>query len=89
MYPGATKQLEQQLLVYYLIKRTHIVTVTEQMDRVLGLGVHARMSDGVKAAILEEAVQTSYEKAGRESCPISANLNENYTKSEYFRRFIK
>ena len=21
--------------------------------------------------------------------PISANLNENYTKSEYFRRFIK
>ena len=39
------------------------------LDRVLGLGVHARMSDGVKAAILEEAVQTSYEKAGRESCP--------------------
>lgn len=32
MYPGATKQLDQQqqLLVYYLIKRTHIVTVTEQ-----------------------------------------------------------
>ncbi|WP_334090207.1 ISLre2 family transposase [Helicobacter typhlonius] len=39
------------------------------LDRVLGLGAHARMSDGVKAAILEEAVQTSYEKAGKEACP--------------------
>lgn len=39
------------------------------LDRVLGLGAHARMSDGVKAAILKEAVQTSYEKAGREACP--------------------
>ena len=39
------------------------------LDRVLGLGAHARMSDGVKTAILEEAVQTSYEKAGREACP--------------------
>ena len=27
------------------------------------------MGDGVKAAILGEAVQTSYEKAGREACP--------------------
>jgi len=39
------------------------------LDRVLGLLPHARMSDGVKAAILEEAVQTSYEKAGKEACP--------------------
>ena len=39
------------------------------LDRVIGLGAHARMIDGVKAAILEEAVQTSYEKAGREACP--------------------
>ncbi len=39
------------------------------LDRVLGFGPHARMCDGVKAAILEEAVQTSYEKAGREACP--------------------
>lgn len=39
------------------------------LDRVLGFGAHARMSDGVKAAILEEAVQTSYEKAGRKACP--------------------
>ena len=39
------------------------------LDRVLGLFPHARMSDGVEAALLEEAVQTSYEKAGKEACP--------------------
>ena len=39
------------------------------LDRVLGLLPHARMSDGVEAALLEEAVQTSYEKAGKEACP--------------------
>jgi len=39
------------------------------LDRVLGFGPHARMCDGVKAAIPEEAVQTGYEKAGREACP--------------------
>ena len=39
------------------------------LDRVLGLLPHARMSDSVKAALLEEAVQTSYEKAGKEACP--------------------
>jgi len=39
------------------------------LDRVLGLLPHARMSDGVKAALLREAVQTGYEKAGREACP--------------------
>ena len=38
------------------------------LDRIPGLGAHARMSDGVKAAIIKEAVQTSYEKAGREAC---------------------
>ncbi len=39
------------------------------LDRIPRLGAHARMSDGVKASILEEAVQTSYEKAGRKACP--------------------
>ncbi len=39
------------------------------LDKVVGIGTHARMSDGVKADILEEAVQTSYEKAGKEACP--------------------
>ena len=39
------------------------------LDRDIGLSPHTRMSDGVKAALLEEAVQTSYEKAGREACP--------------------
>ena len=42
------------------------------LDRVIGLGAHARMIDGVKAAILEEAVQTSYEKAGRK--PVLGNV---------------
>ncbi len=39
------------------------------LDRILGLSPHARMCDGVKAALLREAVQTSYEKAGKEACP--------------------
>lgn len=39
------------------------------LDRILGFEPHARMSDGVKANLLEEAVQTSYEKAGQMSCP--------------------
>ena len=38
------------------------------LDRIPGFGAHARMSDGVKASILEESVQTSYEKAGRKAC---------------------
>ena len=38
------------------------------LDRILGLAPHIRMSDGVKAALLEEAVQTSYEKAGSKAC---------------------
>lgn len=39
------------------------------LDRVLGLEPHTRISDGVKASIAEEAVQTSYEKAGKMACP--------------------
>lgn len=39
------------------------------LDRILGLFPHAHMSDGMKAALLEKAVQTSYEKAGKEACP--------------------
>ncbi len=39
------------------------------LDRILGLLPHAHMSDGMKAALLEKAVQTSYEKAGKEACP--------------------
>ena len=39
------------------------------LDRVIGLSPHTRMSYGVNAAILEETVQTSYEKAGMEACP--------------------
>ena len=39
------------------------------LDRIVGICPHARMSGGVKAAMLKEAVQTSYEKAGKEACP--------------------
>lgn len=42
---------------------------TYLLDRIVGFGAHARMSDGVKADLLEEAVQTSYEKAGQMGCP--------------------
>ena len=38
------------------------------LDRILGWEPHTRMSDGVKAGILEEAAQSSYEKAGESVC---------------------
>ncbi len=38
------------------------------LDRILGLEPHTRMSDGVKAVILEAAAQSSYEKAGESAC---------------------
>lgn len=38
------------------------------LDRLLGFEAHTRMSDGVKAAILEAAAQDSYEKAGKDAC---------------------
>ena len=47
------------------------------LDRMLGLSPHARMCDGVKAAILEETVQTIYEKAGMEACPGECVSREN------------
>lgn len=34
------------------------------LDRILGLEPHARMTDEIKANLLEEAIQTSYEKVG-------------------------
>ena len=47
------------------------------LDRLLGISAHDRMSDGVKGAILEEAVQTIYEKAGMEACPGECVSREN------------
>ncbi len=47
------------------------------LDRLLGISAHDRMSDGVKAAILEEAVQIIYEKAGMEACPGECVSREN------------
>ena len=38
------------------------------LDRILGWEPHIRMSDGVKAKILETAVQDSYETAGKRAC---------------------
>lgn len=35
------------------------------LDRILGLSPHARLSGDAKAGLLEEAAQSSYEKAGR------------------------
>ena len=35
------------------------------LDRVMGLEKHARMTEDAEAGILEEAVQTSYEKGGK------------------------
>lgn len=35
------------------------------LDRILGLSPHARLSKDAKASLLEEAAQSSYEKAGR------------------------
>lgn len=39
------------------------------LDRILGWEPHTRMSDGVKANLLEAAAQGSYEKAGERACP--------------------
>lgn len=38
------------------------------LDRAVGWGAHTRVSDGVKAAMLEGAAQGSYERAGRAAC---------------------
>lgn len=38
------------------------------LDQLLGWGPHTRMSDGVKAGILEAAALGSYEKAGEKAC---------------------
>lgn len=38
------------------------------LDRFLGLEKHARMTEDAVAAMLEEAVQTSYRRGGEESC---------------------
>ena len=35
------------------------------LDRILGLSPHARLSEDAKAGLLEEAAQSSYEKASR------------------------
>ena len=35
------------------------------LDKVMGLEAHARMTEDAEARILEEAVQTSYEKSGK------------------------
>ena len=52
--------------------------IDNQVDtRLLGISAHDRMSDGVKAAILEETVQTIYEKAGMEACPGECVSREN------------
>lgn len=38
------------------------------LDRILGWEPHTRISDGVKAGMLESAAQGSYEKAGESAC---------------------
>lgn len=38
------------------------------LDRAIGWEAHARISDGVKAALLRGAVQGSYERAGKTAC---------------------
>ena len=38
------------------------------LDRILGWEPHTRISDGVKAGMLEAAAQGSYEKAGESAC---------------------
>lgn len=38
------------------------------LDRAVGWGAHARMSDGMAAALLEGAAKGSYEEAGKSAC---------------------
>lgn len=66
----------------------------EDLHEFFGIAIkNARMDCGLTQEALAERAGIScryliaIENEGR--IPISANLNENYTKSEYFRRFIK
>lgn len=46
--------------------RKNIKEIAYLLDRAVGFEPHVCMSDGVKAELLEEAVQTSYEKADQQ-----------------------
>ncbi len=45
------------------------------LDRILGWKPHTRISDGVKAGMLEAAAQGSYEKAGENACQGEDRVN--------------
>ena len=47
------------------------------LDRILGWEPHTRISDGVKAGMLEVAAQGSYENAGESSCQGEDRVNRN------------
>ena len=68
----STKQLITSLGTVHFTKTLFCNRETGEMeyllDRILGLEKHERMTEDAQAAMLEEAVQTSYRRGGEESC---------------------
>lgn len=52
------------------------------LDRVMGLEEHARMTEDAEAQILEEAVQTSYEKSGKAVSISSEEVSRETVKNK-------
>ena len=52
------------------------------LDRVMGLEKHARMTEDAEAGILEEAVQTSYEKGGKAVSILSEEVSRETVKNK-------
>ena len=52
----------------------------------MGFGPHSRMSDSVKAAILEEVVQACYEKAGKEARYLYVEVDEDHAALQFHEK---
>ena len=50
------------------------------LDRLLGFDPHQRLSEDAKVNLLEEAVQTSYRKAGEETCSNEDSVTKETVK---------
>ena len=59
------------------------------LDQMLGLSPNQEMTDDVKANILKEAVQTSYNKAGKEACSNESVSKESVKNIIHMLQFPK
>lgn len=79
------KQLITSLGTVHFTKTLFTNKETNEMayllDEILGLEKHERMTEDAVAAMLEEAVQTSYRRGGEESC-LTGNVSKQTVKSK-------